>query len=117
MRILTSCVHQPNSDGNTPVVCCVYVQQSTPCERRGPAWPRAGRVHDEGVCAHVCVLSLCDTPSRAATVVQELRELTRLESARFVVDEAELDAGFTEASQEEIKQHRAKKRMNELLRT
>lgn len=58
------------------------------------------------MCVCVCVCAWCR---------QELRELTRLDSAQFVVDAGELEAGLTEASVEETKQHRAKKRMNELL--
>jgi len=50
-------------------------------------------------------------------VPQELRELTRLDGVDFVVDEDELEAGATPATEEEIKQHRVKKRLNQLLRT
>jgi NADPH-dependent glutamate synthase beta subunit-like oxidoreductase len=63
------------------------------------------RVHVVGRRGHV----------QAAFTMKELREVTKLEDADFVVRPAELAAGRTASSLEEAEEHRAKKRMDALL--
>lgn len=53
--------------------------------------------------------------AQAAFTMKELRELTKLDDVACVVDPENLQRGLTEASLLEIKEQRAKKRMNELL--
>ncbi|KAL3945204.1 MAG: hypothetical protein SGBAC_000677, partial [Bacillariaceae sp.] len=52
---------------------------------------------------------------QGAFTIKELRELTRLDDATFVVRADELDMGRTEASEKEIKDTRPRKRMDKLL--
>lgn len=52
---------------------------------------------------------------QGAFTIKELRELTRLDDANFVVRADELDMGRTEASEQEIKDSRPRKRMDKLL--
>ena len=66
---------------------------------------RVRRVHVVGRRGHV----------QAAFTMKELREVTKLVDADFVLRPAELQAGRTAASAAEIAEHRAKKRMDELL--
>ena len=54
---------------------------------------------------------------QASFTMKELRELTKLKGASFVVKEEDLDASMTQATEEEIKTGRVPKRMNKLLRT
>lgn len=53
---------------------------------------------------------------QASFTMKELRELTKLTDAKFVVKAEELDMGMTSASVEEIEKHRPIKRMDALLR-
>jgi adrenodoxin-NADP+ reductase len=53
---------------------------------------------------------------QASFTMKELRELTKLKGATFVVQKEELDASMTTATEEEIKTLRVPKRMNKLLR-
>lgn len=68
---------------------------------------RVKRVHLVGRRGHV----------QAAFTMKELREITKLEATRFVVDSGELERGRTEASLQEISEQRARKRMDALLET
>ncbi len=52
---------------------------------------------------------------QAAFTMKEMRELTQLAGCDLIIDEADLENGRTDASKEEIKQFRAKKRMDALL--
>lgn len=52
---------------------------------------------------------------QGAFTIKELRELTRLGDANFVVRADELDMGRTEASEQEMKDTRPRKRMDKLL--
>jgi adrenodoxin-NADP+ reductase len=53
---------------------------------------------------------------QASFTMKELRELTKLEGATFVVEEEDLDASMNEATKKEIKDGRVPKRMDKLLR-
>lgn len=52
---------------------------------------------------------------QGAFTIKELRELTRLDHANFVVRADELDMGRTEASEQEIKDSRPRQRIDKLL--
>ncbi|TMW57352.1 hypothetical protein Poli38472_003277 [Pythium oligandrum] len=53
--------------------------------------------------------------AQAAFTMKEIREITKLPGVACVVDPAELEQSLNAASQQEINEQRAKKRMNELL--
>lgn len=63
------------------------------------------RVHVVGRRGHI----------QASFTMKELREVTKLEDADVIVRPAELAMGRTQASMEEMEEHRAKKRMDALL--
>jgi adrenodoxin-NADP+ reductase len=53
--------------------------------------------------------------AQAAFTMKEIRELTKLDGITCVVDPNDLKRSMTPASEQEIKEHRARKRMNDLL--
>eukprot|EP00743_Colponemidia_sp_Colp-15_P005721 GILK01006151.1.p1 GENE.GILK01006151.1~~GILK01006151.1.p1 ORF type:complete len:460 (-),score=67.19 GILK01006151.1:50-1429(-) len=56
-------------------------------------------------------------PVQAAFTMKELREVTKLDVCEAVVSQEDMFNGFTAASEEEIKEERARKRIYELLKT
>ncbi|KAG2763073.1 hypothetical protein JG687_00007688 [Phytophthora cactorum] len=53
--------------------------------------------------------------AQAAFTMKEIRELTKLEGVACIVDPEDLKRSMTNASEQEIKEQRARKRMNDLL--
>ncbi|CAI5744043.1 unnamed protein product [Peronospora destructor] len=53
--------------------------------------------------------------AQAAFTIKEIRELTKLDDVACIVDPADLNCSMTFASEQEIKEQRARKRMNDLL--
>ncbi|EEY68381.1 NADPH:adrenodoxin oxidoreductase, putative [Phytophthora infestans T30-4] len=53
--------------------------------------------------------------AQAAFTMKEIRELTKLEGVACIVDPEDMKRSMTNASEQEIKEQRARKRMNELL--
>ncbi|CAH0476463.1 unnamed protein product [Peronospora belbahrii] len=53
--------------------------------------------------------------AQAAFTIKEVRELTNLDDVACIVDPDDLKCSMTPASEQEIKEHRARKRMNDLL--
>ncbi|KAG7393495.1 hypothetical protein PHYPSEUDO_007332 [Phytophthora pseudosyringae] len=53
--------------------------------------------------------------AQAAFTMKEIRELTKLDGVACIVDPEDLERSMTPASEQEIKEQRARKRMNDLL--